>query len=583
MKSSRIPFVLFIPWVLACLLLALSLGVLSARVRAGPPPGLPPVQSAPTVMPMQIIVVPDDYPTIQEAVDHAGPGEQVLVQSGTYTENVQVRTPVNLVGAGREHTTVDADGGPYAISILTAGVRIAQLAVRGGDVGIAIAPAPVSDNTIEDCKVQDNVYGISIQQSGAPGGPGNLIRNCRFVNNDQAGVHLLGSYHNRIENSTFSDSIRNIYLENSSYNVITGAVLTATLNHYAGILIQTTTPSSRATHNLVAGCTVSGHHYGIHIKDADDNTVEDCTLFDNTWNGINLYGGSTRNTVRDCFIYGDSDTGIDISGQAYGNHVERCTVTGMRTDALYLFDTWDNTIDDLYVYDVPQYGILIGELGQPTGTYSNTISNCRIENTFRGINAWYNVTHNIIQGCEISGSLHQGINLEIGVNDNQIRNCRIQNSGIGDVRFNASYGNSMWDSRAESLGAEVGSTGRLIDSYVDSIPFVDGIISVEWRLKTKVTNRLSPVAGAQVQVYRNPTPTLVAENLTNADGRVTFILPEKILRSDHQEEWLADYLVVASDQVSETSATLVLRSPQILHLDLAGPLSSVYLPIVMRE
>jgi parallel beta-helix repeat protein len=578
MKPTRIVFTLTFTCVPACLLLAFSLWLLSASALAWTGPSLPLEQTT-----LQTIIVPDDYPSIQQAVDHAQPGEQVFVRSGTYAENVRVETPLVLTGESRENTTVDAAGGPYGISIVTSNVRIAGLTVRGGDVGISVAPAPASDNTIEDCIVRGNTVGITIQQSGFPSGTGNLIRNCRFENNDQSGVHLIEAPHNRIENSSFLNSIRAIYVENSSNNIITGTVLTSTFNHYAGILIETTGSGPRATHNRINNCTVSGHYYGIHIKNADDNTVEGCTLFDNTWNGINLYGGSTRNLVRDCSVYGISDTGIDISGQAYGNRVEGCTVTGMQTDGLYLFNTWDNVITDLYVHDVPQYGILLGELGQPTGTYSNTISNCRIENTFRGINAWYNVTHNVIENCVISNSLHQGINLEIDVDENDIKHCRISDSDICDIRFNTSLGNRIWDSTANSLVVEQSSTGRVINSDIDSIQVWSGEISVEWYLTTSVTYRRTPVEGAQVQAYRVPTSTLVAEGPTNPAGWVRFILPERLVRTDNQEQWIGDYSVWATDAGLVMSAPVVLTSSRELKFELAGPGFWSYLPVILRQ
>ena len=570
MENARGSFTLVIACLLACTLLVVLMTSLSNAARAWAGPGTSATQEPHAPVLTQTIVVPDDYPTIQQAVDSAQPGDWVFVRSGTYAEDVDVNTPIVLVGESRDNTTVDAAGSPYAIAILTSGVRIAGLTVRRGDAGISIAPAPVSDNTIEDCLVRDNTYGIYVQESGFPTGTGNLIRDCRFESNDQASVRLLRSHHNRIENCTFFDSIRNIFVENSSNNVIAGVVLSSTRSQLAGIQIETTAPSPRATYNLVTDCTVSGHYYGIQIKNADDNTVAGCTLYDNTWDGILVYGDSTRNTIRDCFIYGISDTGIDISGQAHGNRVEHCTVTGMQTDGLYLFNTWGNTITHLYVYDVPQFGILMGELGQPTGTYSNTISNCRIENTFRGINAWYNVTHNVFENCDISGSAHQGINLEIDVDENEIRNSRIWDSGHGDVRFNASRGNRMWDSTASSLSAEAGSTGWLINSQVDDVGVGDGTITVAWRLTTNVAYWGSPVDQAQVQVHRNPTETLVAEGATDASGRARFLLPEKVVRTGNQETMLGDYTVQATDRGLQASASVVLTSSRALSLSLRG-------------
>ena len=55
------------------------------------------------------ITVPDDYATIQEAVDAAVPGDLILVKPGTYQEAVQVETD-ELTIRGLDRNTVILDG-----------------------------------------------------------------------------------------------------------------------------------------------------------------------------------------------------------------------------------------------------------------------------------------------------------------------------------------------------------------------------------------------------------------------------------------------------------------------------------------
>ena len=44
------------------------------------------------------IVVPDDYPTIQQAVNQANPGETVYVKVGNYCGTVEITKPIALIG-----------------------------------------------------------------------------------------------------------------------------------------------------------------------------------------------------------------------------------------------------------------------------------------------------------------------------------------------------------------------------------------------------------------------------------------------------------------------------------------------------
>jgi len=56
-----------------------------------------------------IITVPDDYPTIQEAIDAAGPGDTIQVAAGTYYERVTVNKTVTLIGEDPLTTIIDRD------------------------------------------------------------------------------------------------------------------------------------------------------------------------------------------------------------------------------------------------------------------------------------------------------------------------------------------------------------------------------------------------------------------------------------------------------------------------------------------
>ncbi len=76
--------------------------------------------------------VPDDYPTIQSAVDAADPGDLILIQPGVYREAVSVTTP-GLVIRGVDRNEVILDGEftrPNGFIVTADGVAIENMTAR---------------------------------------------------------------------------------------------------------------------------------------------------------------------------------------------------------------------------------------------------------------------------------------------------------------------------------------------------------------------------------------------------------------------------------------------------------------------
>jgi hypothetical protein len=99
-------------WVL--LLAGTALGLAAC---AGPPVGEPspaavgdPATDSPSQWSGVTRLVPQDYPTIQSAVDAAAPGDLVLIDRGTYREEVTVTTPgLTVRGVDRNEVVIDGE------------------------------------------------------------------------------------------------------------------------------------------------------------------------------------------------------------------------------------------------------------------------------------------------------------------------------------------------------------------------------------------------------------------------------------------------------------------------------------------
>ncbi len=123
--------------------------------------------------------VPEDYATIQEALDHAVEGETILVANGTYQENLQWPNVNNITLRSRsgiaEACVIDGSlgGSPVITANVSTVIRMTlkDLTIRGGTQGSSYysaggisvnAPTPGSLLDISGCVLRDNI-GIALR------------------------------------------------------------------------------------------------------------------------------------------------------------------------------------------------------------------------------------------------------------------------------------------------------------------------------------------------------------------------------------------------------------------------------------
>ena len=82
------------------------------------------------------LIVPDDYPSIQEAVNAANPGDTVYVRAGTYYEHVVVDEPISLVGEDRSTTKIDGSGIGTVVNVTADDTNISGFTIQNGEKGL---------------------------------------------------------------------------------------------------------------------------------------------------------------------------------------------------------------------------------------------------------------------------------------------------------------------------------------------------------------------------------------------------------------------------------------------------------------
>jgi len=96
------------------------------------------------------ITVPDDYATIQEALDRANEGDTIFVKKGVYVENPEICNPVTLIGEDRDTTVIDVTAG---LKVESVSVTITGFTIYDGWAGISLSgnQCVISGNRITNC------------------------------------------------------------------------------------------------------------------------------------------------------------------------------------------------------------------------------------------------------------------------------------------------------------------------------------------------------------------------------------------------------------------------------------------------
>jgi nitrous oxidase accessory protein len=100
------------------------------------------------------IVVPDDYVSIQKAIDNALDGDIIYVKKGVYIENPVINKSVSLVGEDRDATTIDVTAG---LKVESNNVTLTGFTIYNGWRGISLYGNQCS---ISGNKIKDSANGI---------------------------------------------------------------------------------------------------------------------------------------------------------------------------------------------------------------------------------------------------------------------------------------------------------------------------------------------------------------------------------------------------------------------------------------
>ncbi len=248
---------------------------------------------------MKTLKVPQEYATIQSAVDAALPGDSIVVEGGTYNEQVTVAKS-NIKIIGRRDAELD---GQFRLTfgfILSGAVNVM---VRGFTIqhynldGITCLTG--SDNSIMENRLLDNTeFGVSTFTS-----PRSRITENTISGSGSYGMYLSVSSNGAVEgNRVSSNGSFGIYLTGGTGNNITGNSVYQ--NNSYGIV-------STGSDALIRCNTVNGNQsIGIYV--GANSIVENNEVFQNSSTGI--YVSGSNSAVSENHVYKNGADGMALYG-----------------------------------------------------------------------------------------------------------------------------------------------------------------------------------------------------------------------------------------------------------------------------
>jgi parallel beta-helix repeat protein len=300
------------------------------------------------------IIVPDDYPTIQAAINSAIDEGTIFVKAGIYFENVVINKSICLVGEKREKTVIDGGSKGNVVSITVNNVTIRGFTIQNSgheyyNSGISLGCS--SDNTISDNVIRNNLIAIHIGGDVGKVVRGhNMVIGNSVVNNSYNGIRLWWSSYNTISHNIVTDSDWGILLSDSPYNVLSYNNLTG---NWVGISMYAAPETYMLTYNNIFCNTIKENNVGFYliycykVRVYHNNVIKNNEqvltgkfgiVWDdgypsggNYWsdyNGLDLHSGSYQNETGSDVI-GDTPYVIDE------NNVDHYPLMKLWTAALY--------------------------------------------------------------------------------------------------------------------------------------------------------------------------------------------------------------------------------------------------------
>jgi len=364
-----------------------------------------------TAREVSTIIVPDDYSTIQEAINAANPGDTIFVKSGLYYEHIVVNKTVQLVGENPSTTIIDGNLTSTVVRVTSSNVNITRFTIqRSGNVQMPALDAGICLNGTAGCTISDN----------------------RVIYNDFFAISLLYSQQNTITyNNMSSVGWGGIHLMSSSRNVVSGNLIDS---KYGGINGHVSSNYNNITENVISNCTHGGFWHASTYNNVLRNNISTVAVY-----GIWLQDQVSYNTVAENNLINCS-VAIRVQGPNSNNILSRNVITGaeygikIESNARYTRIVDNIIVDNRAGNDSWSAGIRL-DSGPDSQIRSNTITGNKYGVLLYSYSPRVSIYNNTIAGNEFGIRVASGGSSYLNVSDNVVMNNR--GYGVGVTGFSS--------------------------------------------------------------------------------------------------------------------------------------------------
>lgn len=169
-----------------------------------------PFASFATTNPSNIIRVPEDFSTVQSAINNASSGDTILVANGTFNEHLTINKSITLIGAGVDYTILNGTMADTAIKITANNTTIKGFTIQHFRTGIIVNQSQniyIAENQITQVQTKGATYITNSKNI-------TLAKNT-ITNNNSSGISMLKSNStNFLQNDITHNVGVGIYFEN---------------------------------------------------------------------------------------------------------------------------------------------------------------------------------------------------------------------------------------------------------------------------------------------------------------------------------------------------------------------------------